>query len=226
MKGNKIFTIALSIFTSFVFIFIVTYAATTISTNIDTGGTLSVSGVSTLTGAVNASSTLQVTGAARLYSTLTVDGLTTLANASTSVISTTGSLFINGNATTTSTGNISTGGTLTVLGTASTSALKVGDEAAAPTINGMVFGYCSFADVTSFTASTTKFFDCTTTPAGALLTGDLVFVQATSSFDTGFIVEAASTTGASTINLRVLNTGIQAADTTLGGTSINFWAVR
>ncbi len=37
-------------------------AATTISTNISTGGTLSVTGVSTLTGAVNASSTIATSG--------------------------------------------------------------------------------------------------------------------------------------------------------------------
>lgn len=114
-----------------------------------------------------------------------------------------------------------------ILGTASTSALKVGDEPAAPTINGMVFGYCSFANVTSFTASTTKYVDCTTTPTDALLATDRVFVQATSSFDSPFLIQAASSTGVSTINLRVLNTGFDGAeDTTLGGTSINFWAVR
>ena len=117
--------------------------------------------------------------------------------------------------------------TLKLIGTASTSAIRVGDEPATPEINGMVFGYCSFADVTSFTASTTKYANCTTTPTGALLAGDRVFVQATSSFDSMFVITAASTTGVSTINLRILNTGLDGvADPTLGGTSINFWAVR
>ncbi len=146
-------------------------AATTISTNIATGGTLSVTGASTLTG------------------------------------------------------NVTAAASVIIAGTASTSALKVGDESV-PTINGLSFGYCTFTSAGSFTASTTQYIDCTTTPTAALVAGDRVFVQATSSFDTGFIIEAASTTGVSTINLRVLNTGIQAADTTLGGTSINFWAVR
>ena len=40
---------------------VITFAATTISTNVNTGGTLTVSGASTLTGAVYASSTLGVT---------------------------------------------------------------------------------------------------------------------------------------------------------------------
>jgi hypothetical protein len=53
------------------------WGATTISTNIETGGTLSVTGASTLTGAVAASSTLQVTGAVRNYSTLTQTGAAT-----------------------------------------------------------------------------------------------------------------------------------------------------
>jgi len=373
MKSNNFFRIALSVFVSFVFVFAVTYAATTISTSISTGGTLTVSDTSTLTGAVTmgtdltvtsgtrvgadasgghitalandslfvegesefdgiswfdgslrASTTLMATGAATLYSTLNVTSLATflggatttiltllngeiisnatdgviqlggvasttsitllngetITNATDGTIALTGALTVSGassftglatllgGATTTiltllngeiisnaTDGVIQLGGvasttsitllngetitnatdgevqitatTLKLIGTASTSALIVGDEPAAPTINGMVFGYCSFADVTSFTASTTKYADCTTVPAGALLAGDRVFVQATSSFDSMFVITAASTTGISTINLRILNTGLDgAADPTLGGTSINFWAVR
>lgn len=390
MKSNKIFSMALSVFVSFVFIFAVTFAATTISTNINTGGTLTVSDTSTLTGAVTMSSTLGVTGLTTLvnasstmltvsggaylatttltggnslilgtrttdpsgqtegsvyynsgskviklydgsnwftvgtttsgltlsgqrlqladlnyyttFGTTTQSGLSMLTleatstaslpltlrgftgqtadlfrlhnssgtelfaldasgNASTTMISTTGNLWVGGNATTTSAGAFSINGlatllggattttltllngetitnatdgtitltaaTTTLVGTASTSAIKIGDEPNAPIINGLVFGYCSFGDVTSFTASTTKYADCTTTPAGALVAGDRVFVQATSSLDSMFVITAASTTGVSTINLRILNTGLDGvADATLGGTSINFWAVR
>ena len=416
MKSNNFFRIALSVFVSFVFVFAVTYAATTISTNISTGGTLTVDTTSTLTGAVatgaaatigtdltvtsgarvgtgslgghitaladdslliegqsefdgiswfdgslRASTTLMATGAATLYSTLDVTGLTTLANASTTNISASNALWVGGNATTTSAGAITANGlatflggattttltllngeiisngtngviqldgiasttsitllngetitnatdgtialtgaltvsgvstftglgtllggatttiltllngeqitnatdgviqldgiasttsitllngetitnatngvvaiggasdTLKILGTASTSALIVGDEPAAPTINGMVFGYCSFGDV-NITASTTEgFASCTTVPAGALLANDRVFVQATSSFQSMYVITAASTTGVSTIQLRILNTGLGGADGTLEGTSINFWAVR
>lgn len=198
-------------------------AATTISTNVSTGGTLSVTGLSSLAFASStllsansayfgqtATSTFSSTGALTLVTDLTLENGETISN------STNGTVSIGG-----------ASDTLKILGTASTSALKVGDEPATPAINGMVLGYCSFSDVTSFTASTTKWIDCTTTPAGALLTTDRVFVQATSSFDAPFVITAASSTGVSTINLRVLNTGLSGgADTTLGGTSINFWAVR
>lgn len=127
-----------------------------------------------------------------------------------------------------------TNGTITLtadvmklVGTASTSAITVGDEPAAPTINGMVFGYCSFGN-TTVTASSTAYFNCTAIPAGALVENDRVFVQATGTLDTGFVFEAASTTGVSTIQIRVRNVSgeLAAPDTTMGAASINFWAVR
>ncbi len=62
-----------SVIASFLFVAIISYAATTISTNVNTGGTLTVTGASTLTGAVWATSTLQVTGATTLYNDLNVD---------------------------------------------------------------------------------------------------------------------------------------------------------
>lgn len=258
-------------------------AATTISTNVSTGGTLSVTGASTLTGLtsmIQASSTrlsvfdtayfggsatstfssagaLSLAGAltgttASFTSTLGVTGLSSLAFASstllsansayfgataTSTFSSAGALTLiadltlqNGEVISNSTnGTVSIGGAsdvVKVLGTASTSALKVGDEPAAPTINGMVFGYCSFSNVTLAASSTDGFADCTTVPASALVAGDRVFVQATSSFEAPYVITAASTTGVSTIQLRIMNTGLGAADGTLGGTSINFWALR
>ena len=112
MKSNKIFSIALSVFVSFVFVFAVTYAATTISTNINTGGTLTVSDTSTLTGAVTMSSTLGVTG------------LTTLVNATTTRVSVSNALWVGGNATTTaSNGNFETQGGLTVGGGVTTNSI-------------------------------------------------------------------------------------------------------
>ena len=50
--NRNLFSVSLSVLVSFVFIFAATQAATTISTNINTGGTLTVSGASTLTGAL------------------------------------------------------------------------------------------------------------------------------------------------------------------------------
>ena len=237
-----------------------------------TFGTTTQSGLSVLT--VEATSTASIPLTIRGFFAQTADlfrlhnssgtelfAIDAVGNASTTIISTSGALWVGGNATTTSAGAFTTNGlatfmggattttltllngetitnatdgevqvtatTLKLIGTASTSAIKVGDEPAAPTINGMVFGYCSFANVASFTASTTKYTDCTTEPAGALLVGDRVFVQATSSFDGRFVITAASTTGVSTINLRILNTGLDGtATSSLDSTSINFWAVR
>ena len=197
-------------------------AATTISTNVSTDGTLAVTGLSSLSSASStqlsantayfgqtATSTFGSAGALTLKGALTLQNDEVITNSTNGVVSI-----------------ASTGDVVKILGTASTSALIVGDEPAAPTINGMVFGYCSFGNVTLAASSTTGFADCTTVPAGALVVGDRVFVQATSSFDAPFIITAASTTGVSTIQLRILNTGLGAADGTLGGTSINFWALR
>src|SRR3990167_7803959 len=61
-------------------------AATTIGTNISTGGTLEVTGASTLTG------NTAVTG------TLGVTGLTTVVNASSTLLSVSGKSWFNGNA--------------------------------------------------------------------------------------------------------------------------------
>lgn len=72
-KKNGAAAIFFSAAVSFLFVAIITSAATTINTNVNTGGTLTVSGESTLTGAVWASSTLQATGATTLYNNLTVD---------------------------------------------------------------------------------------------------------------------------------------------------------
>ncbi len=95
-KNRMFASVLLSVVLTFMFVFAVAYSATTISTSINTGGTLAVSGTSALTGAV------------------TITGLTTMnGNASTTILSTTGNLLINGWATTTgSNGNIATEGTL------------------------------------------------------------------------------------------------------------------
>src|SRR3989339_657350 len=71
MSKNKY--LILSVVLSVIFVAAITYGATTISTNINTAGTLTVSGVSTLTGAVYATSTLQATGVTTLYDNLVVD---------------------------------------------------------------------------------------------------------------------------------------------------------
>lgn len=87
------------------------YAATTISTNISTGGTLAVTGVSTLTGELRATSTALITGNVTHYSNTTLgdaytDLLSVVGNASTTQSLTvglnhyvTGASVLNGNVT-------------------------------------------------------------------------------------------------------------------------------
>lgn len=102
---EKYLPLMVSIIVSFLFVTVYTYGATTISTNVNTGGTLTASGATTLNGNVtlgdaatdtiwsqglfNASSTLQVTGAVRFYSTSITDGTATFS----------GSIAANGNVT-------------------------------------------------------------------------------------------------------------------------------
>src|SRR3989344_619398 len=123
---SKILSTGLSITLSFLLVTLITYSASTISTNITTGGSLTVSGASTFGDAstdVNLfTGTLQASTTALFTSGFTSFGLIQAS-------STSANLLINGFATTTaSNGNIETEGTLTVergiatsLGVASTS---------------------------------------------------------------------------------------------------------
>ena len=145
-------------------------AATTISTNIETAGTLSVTGVSTFTNAstTNAATiggTLWVGGNATttpagaltlngafsgtsgtLSTTLSVTGVSTFTNASTTNSATiAGPLWINGNATTTGAGALSLQSTLGVIGdttlaSTTATAMKVGQVGTRMTR--IVSGYC------------------------------------------------------------------------------------
>lgn len=71
-KYRNTYTILFSVVMSFAFVALAVSAATTISTNINTGGTLTVSGITTANGALHASSTLVATGATTLYGTTTI----------------------------------------------------------------------------------------------------------------------------------------------------------
>ena len=168
-------------------------AVTTISTNVVTEGTLSVTGLSTLTAGYvsQASSTVvgafTATGAASLGSTLDVTGATTLA-------STTATSF------------------------------KAGQTGTRHT--GLVSGYCTIANV-SVTASSTGMVSCSS--ATGVISGDRVFVQATSSLPDNFILQAASTTADAVIQVDILNIPTTTADGGADDTgvhSFNFWAVR
>ena len=248
-------------------------AATTISTNVSTGGTLSVTGASTLTGLTSmiqasstrfsvhgtayfggtATSTFDSAGNLTVIGTLGVTGVSTLTGrtdmiqasstrfsvhdtayfggTATSTFSSTGALTLKADLTLQNDETISnsTNGTITLtatnlvfVGTASTSAIKVGDEPDATTVNGIVAGYCTFPTV-SITASTTGMASC----AGAtgVQSGDRIFVQATSSLPDAFVIQAASSTAAGVIQVDIVNFGFSGTSAT-GINSLNFWAVR
>ena len=242
-------------------------AATTISTNVSTGGTLSVTGASTLTGLTSmiqasstrfsvhgtayfggtATSTFDSAGNLTVIGTLGVTGVSTLTGrtdmiqASSTRFSVHDTAYFGGTATTsiTSAGVITltngetianatngditlTATNLVLVGTASTSAVKVGDEPNATTINGMVAGYCTFPTVT-ITASTTGMASCA--DATGVASGDRIFVQATSSLPDVFVIQAASSTATDVIQVDITNLGFTVTEAT-GVNSLNFWAVR
>ncbi|MEK9148108.1 MAG: hypothetical protein AAB650_01590 [Patescibacteria group bacterium] len=100
---------AMVIFVAAIFILAVVYSvfSTTIGESVNTGGTLTVSGASTLTGAINASSTLQVTGDGLFYDQLSAGAST---NTPTTTFNVTGSGYFTGGLgvgyATTGTGNL------------------------------------------------------------------------------------------------------------------------
>ncbi|MDO8565447.1 MAG: hypothetical protein Q7R67_02420 [bacterium] len=230
---TKIISVVLATVFGVLLVSLVVNAATTISTNVQTDGTLSVTGASTLTGNVAAAGTLDVTG------------LTSMIQASSTRFSVHGTAYFGGSATTsiTSAGVITltngetianaTNGTITLtadvmkmVGTASTSAIRVGDEADATLLNGLVSGYCTIADL-SITASSTG----TTLCSGAtgVVSGDRVFVMATGTIPNNFVVQAASSSADTIIQIDILNIATTTADSGTDDTGIRsfwFWATR
>ena len=95
-KNTSWFTLGISVAVVLLFGAIMVESATTISTNVNTGGTLTVTGASTLTGAVWATSTLQVTGAVKFYSTLALEDDITLENDETISNDTDGTIALGG----------------------------------------------------------------------------------------------------------------------------------
>jgi len=211
-KGGPI-TLGLSVIVSVLFVTGIVNAATTISTNIVTGGTLTVDTTSTLTGAVSAGSTLSVTGLATLLGGATTTSITLL----------NGETISNG-----TDGTITFGATNTVLaGTASSSAIRVGGDQN-NVISGMISGSCAVAD-TSFSVASSTYTTCT--GATGVSSNYKVFVQATSSIPFGVVIDAASTTVTTgTLSIRLYNTRSTPENVpdplTAGEVYLNFWAVR
>ncbi len=115
--------------------------------------------------------------------------------------------------------------TLEVVGTASSTNLIVGGDGTNGNIGGIVFGTCSLAR-TTITASSTLAVNCSS--ATGITTSHRVFVMATSTLNSGFIIQAASSSAASTINLAIYNAGdIGTTSTSIGATTlINFFGIK
>ncbi len=184
------------------------YFGTTATSTFDTDGSLALLGGLTGTTA-SFNSTLHAGGATTLGSTLSVTGLSSLSNASSTMLSANTAYFGQ-----TATSTFDAAGDLAVKGT-----LQAGSDGTA--LTHMVVGYCSIASAT-VAASSTAYADCTT--SATISTSDRVFVTATDTLN-NFIIEAASSTSASNIQVRILNTGM-IAGTEFGNHSLSFWAIH
>ncbi len=181
-------------------------AATTISTNIATDGTILVNNAtSTISNLDMLTSTSTQATSTALFSTTIRGTNATLTNlTSTNSTST--------NATTTS---------LYVSGIASSTTLKVGNDTVS-TISGMIFGACSVQTANVAAASTT-YANCT--GATGVTSSYKVFVQATSTPVATMITAASSTATTGTLQIR-FHADAGASNITADTVFLNFWAVR
>jgi len=208
ITSSQVATVVAATIAGVFFITVAVEAATTISTDVITGG------------GIYASSTAQIDGnttlsSATLSSTLSVTGLTSLGKATSTMLSGY-SAYFGGSATTT----ISTAGSVTI---PSPATFSVGGGTA---VSNIAVGFCNLVS-TSVTASSSVYAACT--GATGVQSTDRVFVQATSSMGTNIIIAAASSTATDTIGLRLINTGVDGntnAVTSDGIISINFWAAH
>src|SRR3989338_5831164 len=145
-------------------------AATTISTNIATDGTLAITSSSTV-------QALNVGGALAANSTLNVVGSSTVQA-------------------------LNVGGAGMLSSTTAT-ALKVGQTGTRHT--GILSGYCTIATPAGHTATTTQQFTCAS--ATGVTTSYKVFVQATSSLPSMYVIQSA-TSSTNAIEVRIFNTGL------------------
>lgn len=235
IKGERLLILVLAVVIAVSWGTTVVQAATTISTNVSTGGTLSVTGLSTFLGGATTTTLTLLNGEVISNATdgvIQLGGIAsstsiTLLNGETITNATDGTVAITA-ATVSTSADLSVGDDatvaddLTVTGTASTTDLKVGSDMVS-TVSGMIFGYCTIATVT-VNATSTAYRDCT--GATGVTSSYRVFVQATSSLPAGLHIEAASSTATTgTINVRIVNATVGANQAT-GINSFNFWAVR
>ncbi|MDP3784892.1 MAG: hypothetical protein Q8R12_02345 [bacterium] len=195
--------------------------------NVTATGTLNVTGLTTLGNATNT----QLTVTSNSYLSTTGIGTTSPSQ----LFAVHGNALISGNLT--SVANITATGTLNVTGlttlvsattthvgvtgTASTTNLVVGGGGS--TIAGINFGFCNISSGT-IAASSTVATNCTS--ATGVAANDRVFVMATSSLPTNFIILSASSSAATVISLYIRNMDGPPAVTTTGNISLNFFSFR
>ena len=112
----------------------------------------------------------------------------------------------------------------TTLASTTATGLKVGQTGTRHT--GMVSGSCTIASI-SVNASSTGMASCAS--ATGVVSGDTVFVQAINTIPDNFLVQAASTTADTVIQIDLANIPTTTADSgpdTTGAISFKFWAVR
>ena len=250
---RRVTGVVLATLLSLFLVALITYGATTISTNVSTGGTLDVTGATTLNAAVTlgdaVTDNITITGNATSSNTFNVAGnfkvngyATTSGSsgnfATAGTLTVTGATELNGAVTLGDaavdaiiiTGNASTTNSLTIGKTASTTKLVVGGDDVHGTFASIIFGTCNLT-ATTLSASTTKNFPCTS--ATGVRTTDKVLVNATSTLVSGGYIEQIYIRAASSsadnnnqINVDITNSGITSGvDKAISGT-LQFWAYR
>jgi hypothetical protein len=198
MRNKNIIAISLSVALSFVFVAVAAYASTTISTDISTGGTLTVNGATSLNGGstfgdaatdVNLfTGTLQASTTALFTSGLTSYGTITLQNADTITNSSVGAIGLSGT-------------------TTMAAGAKIGSSGTA--LNIVLTGTCTVDFGVSITAGLATTTNCTAT---GVLIGDKVFMTPTG-LENRIAFNSASSTINDKIQVQVFNTSTSTAVT-------------
>lgn len=205
-KNKNFISILLSVVLSFAFVAVFVYGATTIGTNVNTEGTLSVTGLGTFLGGATTTTLTLLNG--EIISNA-IDGVIQLGG----VASTTSLTLLNGETITNATdgtidfgaANLTTTGavnfaTASSTGLASLDSVKI--SSLGDTISDIQFGTCTVT-IGSVTASSTAVADCTAT---GVTTSHQVFVTPYITNPT-IIFSSASSTADNTIQVAVYNTG-------------------
>ena len=210
-KNHKFLSVFFSVISSFLFLAVATYAATTISTSITTGGSLTVDGNSTFgnaatdvnlfTGTLQASTTALFTSGFTTYGDLTINkaATTTVTFSQAGINFGSDTLVIDPNATRVGVGSSSPFSALGVTGTTTSSlGMKIGQAGSG--ISQFLFGTCA-VNFGNTSASTSAAVNCTAT---GVTTDFKVFVTP-NDLPHFFIYTGASTTADNTIQIGGFN---------------------